>query len=66
MTPPPAPVYALAIVAAWNLHRSRRGEVTVSRWACEHKRVAFVALGVSNAWLWPHWWRYVIEPVLPD
>lgn len=64
MTPPPAPAVVVASGLAWNFARSRRGQTTISRWACEHKGAALTFAGGFSAWWLIHWALYVIE--LPD
>jgi hypothetical protein len=61
MTPPPAPALVVAGGLAWNVCRSRRGRVTISRWACRNKKVAVPVAVVGGSWVAVHWARYVIE-----
>lgn len=61
MTPPPAPALVVAGGLAWNLHRSRRGRTTISRWACRHKGAAVIGAGGFCAWWLIHWTLYVID-----
>lgn len=65
MTPPPAPALVVAGGLAWNLHRSRHGRTTISRWACRHKKVALLVGGGFFSWVLIHWALYVIDADLP-
>lgn len=61
MTPPPPQAYLIGAGIAWNVTASIAGYPTISRWACQHKKVAVpIAVGFGT-WLAWHFATYELS-----